>query len=379
MRVRGDTVKIWFFNLMPWASGGAPVPDVFPGRLYDREVGQELYEGFIEMFKRADDLGYDGLAFAEHHYSPMGMAPSPNLIAAAVATHTSHARIIPMGNCLPMHGHPVRLAEELAMIDVLSKGRLTSGFIRGGPRAYRAYGVDISQGRSMFEEAWDLIVKSWTEEEPFSWHGQHYHYDLVSIIPRPVQRPHPPIVEAAQTAESLEWCAQHRAPLMVGGMTMSQMADAFDYYREYARESCGWDPGPEFTGMSRGVYVSTTDAKARDEAEEYALTQYRSLSGRASGVQALNEARRTERSFAYRSEESRDDAPPPVEVGIEELMRQGYCCVGSPDTVIRWIKNLETQFGIGILLGSLPFGGMSPTLATKSLELFGREVLAHLR
>lgn len=362
-------MQVWFWNHMPWPHG----------TVYDRAAATNLYDSYVEMFRRADDLGYDGLAFAEHHSSKSGSAPSPNLIAAAIATHTSHARIVPMGNCLPMHGHPVRLAEELAMIDVLSHGRLTAGFIRGGASTYRAYSVDISQGRSMFEEAWELIVKAWTEDDPFSWQGEHYHYDAVSIVPRPVQRPHPPLAEAAQTAESIEWAARHHAPLLVGGLTMAQAADAFAHYRTYAQQECGWTPAPEHTGMSRAVYVGVTDAKAREEGEQHALVHH--VEGTERGVRSeeSNQVRRSDRSFAYRSDESKREAPPPVEAGLDELMRQGYCCVGSPDTVTRWVKELERRLQIGILLTPMPFGGMEPEQATRSLELFGKEVLPNLQ
>src|SRR5207248_10788405 len=130
---------------------------------------------------------------------PIALTPSPNVLAAAVATHTTNAKIVLMGNCLPLHGHPVRLAEELAMIDVLSGGRLVSGFLRGGAREYSAYGIDLETGREMFKEAWELIVKAWTDPEPFAWHSNNYDYDVVSILPRPIQHPHPPLITGANT------------------------------------------------------------------------------------------------------------------------------------------------------------------------------------
>jgi alkanesulfonate monooxygenase SsuD/methylene tetrahydromethanopterin reductase-like flavin-dependent oxidoreductase (luciferase family) len=105
-------------------------------------------------------------------------------MAAVLATQTERARIGLLGNCLPLHGHPVRLAEELAMIDVLSRGRLVSGFLRGNTREYQSYSVDLRRARGMFEEAWQLIVQAWTAPEPFAWHGDYYHYDTVSIVPR---------------------------------------------------------------------------------------------------------------------------------------------------------------------------------------------------
>jgi alkanesulfonate monooxygenase SsuD/methylene tetrahydromethanopterin reductase-like flavin-dependent oxidoreductase (luciferase family) len=205
-------VKVWLFDIMPWPYRQWEIPHPFPGRLFDRQLGKELYDGHLALYRRADELGYDGVCFAEHHYGTNSVDPSPNLMAAAVATQTSSCKLVVLGNCLPMHGHPVRLAEELAMIDVLSGGRLISGFIRGGGGEYYAYNVDITKGRAMFNEAADLIVKAWTEEEPFAWHSEHYDYDVVSILPRPIQQPHPPVICAANSAESIEFAAQHHYP-----------------------------------------------------------------------------------------------------------------------------------------------------------------------
>src|SRR5438477_7217922 len=174
-------MQVWLFDIMPWPYRQAEIPHPFPGRLFDRALGKELYDGHLALYRRADELGYDGVCFAEHHYGTNSVDPSPNLMAAAVARETSNCKLVIMGNCLPLHGHPVRLAEELAMIDVLSGGRLVSGFIRGGTREYESYSVDIRHGRELYEEAWELIVKAWTEDEPFAWHSEHYRYDVVSI------------------------------------------------------------------------------------------------------------------------------------------------------------------------------------------------------
>jgi alkanesulfonate monooxygenase SsuD/methylene tetrahydromethanopterin reductase-like flavin-dependent oxidoreductase (luciferase family) len=127
-------LEVWLFNICPWPYDIAKIGYPFPSSLYDAQRAMDLYEGAMAVDRRADELGFDGVCFAEHHYGRTAVSPSPNLLAAAVATHTERAKIVLMGNCLPLHGHPVRLAEELAMIDVMSGGRLVSGFIRGGTR-----------------------------------------------------------------------------------------------------------------------------------------------------------------------------------------------------------------------------------------------------
>ena len=373
-------MKVWLFDIMPWPYRQSEIPHPFPGYMYDRQLGKELYDGHLAMYQRADELGYDGVCFAEHHYGTNSVDPSPNLMAAAVATHTSSCKIVIMGNCLPMHGHPVRLAEELAMLDVLSNGRLVSGFIRGGGGEYFAYNIDVTKGRSMFTEAAELIVKAWTEDEPFAWHGEHYDYDVVSILPRPLQRPHPPVIMAGNSAESIEWAAQHRYPLFTSFSPTWQIAETFGYYRKYAADECGWTPTPEYMGVSRQCYVAETDAKAREEAEEHAMTFYKMLASpqKQAEMKEINAARNTERSFSYKTQ-GHTHLAQAADLTWESVQERGLLITGSPDTVIRKIKEQKDALGVGTFLSYLPFGSLEPKHAMKSLELFAKEVLPVLR
>jgi alkanesulfonate monooxygenase SsuD/methylene tetrahydromethanopterin reductase-like flavin-dependent oxidoreductase (luciferase family) len=372
-------MKVWFYHNSPWPFRRSEIPFPFPGEKFDRNRGPEVYNGYLDLYRLADELGFDGMTFTEHHYTKIGSVPSPNLMAAAAATHTSNAQLVIIGNCLPMHGHPIRVAEELALIDALSNGRLVSGFVRGGAREYYAYGIDIHKGREMFEEAWELIVRAWTDDEPFAWHGTHYDYDVVSIVPRPVQRPHPPIVLAGNTSESIEWVAQHKVPLILGNMSGPFMVDAFGYFQKYSEDECGWTPGPEHRIAALSLYVAETDAKARELAEGWVWDQYRELAGMYSAPQLreMNEARRTERSYAYQPAiaAARTDE---TEVSYDELVRGRYC-VGSPDTVTRRILDMKDKLDIGTLMPGMLFGGMRPADVEKSMELFAKEVMPAVR
>src|SRR5262249_40155722 len=153
---------------------------------------------------------------------------------------TSRTKIVLMGNCLPLHGHPVRLAEELAMLDVLSKGRVVSGVMRGGFVEWYAYYIDAASAREVFEEAYDLIVDCWVKKAPCDWNGKHLQYKGVSLVPRPIQQPHPPVIMAAATAESIEWCARKRLPMACSFGPTDSMMENYAYYREYAQKECGW-------------------------------------------------------------------------------------------------------------------------------------------
>jgi alkanesulfonate monooxygenase SsuD/methylene tetrahydromethanopterin reductase-like flavin-dependent oxidoreductase (luciferase family) len=347
--------------------------------MWDQGFASELYTETLAINRRADELGFDGVCFAEHHYGTTSITPSPNLTAAATATHTSNAKIVLMGNCLPLHAHPVRVAEELAMIDVMSGGRLVSGFIRGGVREYSAYGIEIRQGREMFQEAWDLIVKCWTDDEPFAWHGKHYDYDVVSILPRPLQEPHPQIILGGNTAESIEWAAQHHVPLLTSLSPTSQIIETFDYYRSYAAKECGWTPSAKHTGVSRHVYVSSSDKKAREEAADHVRLTFRAPGKRddAAEMNSGDSGRHTDRSFAYKTEEHQH-RPRANDMQYEQLERDGYIIVGGPDTVVRKIKEQQETLGVGTFIIYCPFGAMEPAETRRVVELFGKEVLPHL-
>jgi len=373
-------LEVWLFNIMPWPWQAAEIPYPFPARMFDGSRAQELYASGIAIDRRADELGFDGICFAEHHYGRTAASPSPNVLAAAVATHTERAKIVLMGNCLALHGHPVRMAEELAMIDVMSGGRLVSGFIRGGTREYQSYGINIRDGREMFEESWDLIIKAWTEDEPFAWHSAHYDYDVVSILPRPIQQPHPPIIMGANTAESIEWAARHRVPLITSLSPTPQIAETFNYYRGFAQDECGWSPTPDFNGWSRHLYVSTTDAKAREECEEHLQNTFGSQKAttEVADMRQRDSGRHTERSFAYKTEQH-EHRTIAERIDMDQLSEDGYIIVGSPETVTRRILDQQKALGAAIFIPYIPFGSMEPAQALKSVELFGKEVLPNLR
>src|SRR6266850_4627687 len=193
---------------------------------------------------------------------------SPNLMAAAIAQRTKRIKIGVFGNLAALHAHPVRLAEETAMLDVMSGGRLISGFVRGVPQEYLALSVPISEARERLNEAWDLIVKAWTTHEPFDWRGKYWHYDRVSIWPRPLQQPHPPIMMPADSDEGLETAARRRVGTGVAYRSVGRAKVAFEKYRAFAARH-GWTPGPEHCHLLRNVYVAETNQRARDEAEEH--------------------------------------------------------------------------------------------------------------
>jgi alkanesulfonate monooxygenase SsuD/methylene tetrahydromethanopterin reductase-like flavin-dependent oxidoreductase (luciferase family) len=384
-------MQVWVFDQFYYPqSSEHRLQFPFPGRYWDPKVGMQQYDDHLRYLRRADELGFDGVCLTEHHYTLHGL-PSPNVMAAAVARETSHAKLVLMGNCVPLHGHPVRLAEELAMIDVLSKGRLVSALLRGGFMEWYSYSVDPTTARERFEEAWDLITECWTSDEPFEWNGKHFHYENISITPRPVQKPHPPLVMAANTAESIEWCATKHVPLATSFAPTESMKENFEYFRKYAQSQCGWSPGPEYGMFSRQLYVAPTKAQAFEEAGEHLREFWREIPVARKlpeRVERYRNTLRTDRSFEYKKRktggaqflvealaaEGQDKGP-----NLEWLIDHGLAIIGDPDSVTEQIRYQQKQFGAGTFMIYAPFATLPLNLAMRSLELFAKEVLPNLR
>src|SRR5262249_53906029 len=210
-------MKVNWFHLMPYRW----LPDDFreryhgvwvdlPNALYDPERGHTLYNEYLDMLEYADQLGFDAVGVNEHHQNGYGMMPSPNLMAAALARRTSKAMILVMGNSLALYNPPTRVAEEFAMLDVISGGRLVAGFPVGTPMdTCYAYGQNPSQLREKYLEAHDLVIKAWTDAATFSWNGRYQQLRYVNTWPKPVQKPHPPVwIPGGGSIETWRWCAE---------------------------------------------------------------------------------------------------------------------------------------------------------------------------
>src|SRR2546426_423553 len=162
-------------------------------RYYDPKVGQQLYNQYLDQLEYAEKLGWDGMCVNEHHQNCYGTMPSPNVMAAMLVRRTTRAKIAILGNGLPLRENPLRIAEEIAMLDVASGGRVISGFVRGISAEYFSTGINPTHSRDRFYEAAELIVRSWTEEGPFPFDGRFYRYHYVNPWPRAIQKPHPPV------------------------------------------------------------------------------------------------------------------------------------------------------------------------------------------
>ncbi len=208
-------MRFFNFHLMPYPSlpkdYDGPAWITCPNELFDPAVGQEAYNRYLDELIYSEELGFDGVCVNEHHQNAYGTMPSPNLMAAILARQTKRVKIAVVGNALPLYDPPTRVAEEYAMIDNISGGRLIAGFVVGGGPEYYSFSINPALGREKFYEAHDIILKAWTEPGPQEYIGKHYKLRFLNTWPRPVQQPHPEIwIPGACSLETMEFVAKHR-------------------------------------------------------------------------------------------------------------------------------------------------------------------------
>ena len=370
------------FHLMPYrAVEGEAWP--FAEDSWDPERGARYYAEYLEQLEYAADLGFDGLGFNEHHFSAYGLQPAPIVTASYMAAKTDDVALGFFGNVLPVRRNPVRVAEEIAMIDNVSEGRVICGFPRGLAVEYLAYNVPHDESRDRLAEAWDLVVRTWTAEEPFDHHGEFFDFENVYAWPRPYQQPHPPLWMPATSEQSLRFAAEREAMIATAGPDAAAVGENFDAYTEIAESEFGWSPGPEDFSVTQPVYVAETDEQAREEAREHLQFFYQTL---FTGVH-LGEVARLMGDDRYdpdRREEYVENFPPRAEMAnnwsLENAIESGRALVGSPETVVAQLeRQQEATGGYGTLIGHFQFGTLPHELAKENLRRYAEEVMPEVR
>jgi alkanesulfonate monooxygenase SsuD/methylene tetrahydromethanopterin reductase-like flavin-dependent oxidoreductase (luciferase family) len=375
-------MKFVFFHLMPYPylpddfDEKYPSPSLtFPNRHFHRETGRRLYHRYLDELEHADRLGFDGIAVNEHHQTAYGLMPSPNLMAAALARRTERARIMVLGNAIGIRGNPLRVAEEIAMLDHLTDGRLVSGFVRGIGWEYFGHSINPTRSRDRFDEAHDLIIKAWTSDEMFQWISPNYEYRYVNIWPRPLQEPHPPIyIPGAGSTETMRFVAEHRYTYMSVYAPSRVVGRWFDGYRQAAAE-LGYVPEQDKIALSIPIYVAETDEQAHREARQHLLWLFRK--GLKQGPELMFPP-------GYMSQSSMRGLlmagmKPFAELTYEELLADGYAVVGSPDTVAARLRELHDELGFGQVIGLFALGDITHEETTRSMELFASQVMPAVR
>lgn len=331
-----------------------------PPACFDSEVARRSVQFGLELCDMADELGFDWVSLIEHHYSPRQLTPNPLLLAASLAPRLRHAKIAILGSTLPLL-NPVRLAEEYAMLDLLSGGRVIAGLIRGTAPEYTTYGTNPAESRGRYEEGVELILKAWTEPQPFGWEGEYYRFRTVSIWPRPVQQPHPPVFVSGNSRESGSLAARHHLGLALSFQPLPEARALVQHYRDEAARG-GWTPTADDIVVRGFVYVAETDAQAEAEAETYTF--------------GLNDGGRGLRANVRDMIGSGGVATVAKPGTLEQ---EGVRFFGNPDTVARKMRRLQDEVGAGTLDGIFISGRMPREKVHRSVELFGSEVLPQVR
>jgi alkanesulfonate monooxygenase SsuD/methylene tetrahydromethanopterin reductase-like flavin-dependent oxidoreductase (luciferase family) len=350
------------------------MPYPVPGWMWDRAIGQQLYADHMRFMRRVDELGFDGVLFTEHHYGPNGgLTPSPIALLAAASQVTERIKLVTMGIPLALYPHPVRVAEELALVDNLSNGRLVVGLISAGAPNLYAYNLAAAEERPLHHEAYDLIVRAWTDENPFEWHGEHYDYQCVSILPRPVQVPHPPVWTVASSEQSLQWAAQHRISLMSSGPN-EEAATRLNYYQQYAEKECGWTPTTANRGIAREFFIGRTKAEVEARAAEIFNQEGESAYGSTANAPELAALHRESRAVRTPVVQGAGPAEGRVRRSADAVQSGSYLA-GDPDTIADQIVQQQAICNAGVLVIRPELGARSLDEVAEGLELFAQEVL----
>jgi len=387
-------MKLMWFHLMPYTE----LPDDFRQKhpsvwvdihssLFDPKRAHLMYNDFMDELEYAAEVGFDAVCVNEHHSNGYGLMPSPNLIASSLARRTTDTALCVMGNSLALYNPPTRVAEEFAMIDCISGGRLIAGFPVGSPMdTCFAYGQNPSMLRERYYEAHDLIVKAWTEKETFAFNGRYNQQRYVNIWPRPIQNaPHPPIwVPGGGSVETWHWCAQMDyvyCYLSYYGYKAGQ-ATMDGFWGEMAR--LGKDRNPYRAGFLQFVGVAETREEALKlygPAAEYFYGRCLHIDPRFAGppgytteaTQRLGMQSQVTKAASY-SEKFKDR---PTDMAT--LVDAGYVIIGSPEEVATQLREVAVNLNVGNLMLLLQFGNMSKEISKYNTKLFADEVMPRLK
>jgi alkanesulfonate monooxygenase SsuD/methylene tetrahydromethanopterin reductase-like flavin-dependent oxidoreductase (luciferase family) len=264
-------VFVGYFNERPFQDRDAAWYKHFGGLMdlglsnsnYIPEIAADLHHRYFDEKLYIESLGFDGVMLNSHHSTPFCMGGGPmNLEAAILARITEKLKIVLLGNILPIWDDPMWLVEELGYIDVLSRGRLVSGWVRGTGRESISHNAQPPYNWERFQEAHDFIIKAWTTPGPFRWEGKHYQYRYVNPFVRPYSQPHPQIwIPGILSKSTVTWAAERRYPYVMLDSKLEMTAQAFDFYREQAREF-GFEAGPQHLGYMFKLHVDETEELA---------------------------------------------------------------------------------------------------------------------
>jgi alkanesulfonate monooxygenase SsuD/methylene tetrahydromethanopterin reductase-like flavin-dependent oxidoreductase (luciferase family) len=354
-------------------NGQLPAP--LGKRYFEPDVAIETYADHLDAWVEIERLGYDGIGVNEHHTTPYGLMNSPNLLVASAAQRTSRLKFLLYGNLLPVH-EPLRLAEEIAMLDCLSRGRVICGVARGIPREYRVFNIPMAESKARFDECFEIMRRAWTEEA-FTYEGRFHSYRDISIWPRPVQQPYPPVwLPVTGSKESIEWAAERNIPITPGVMAGAARDDIIRHYAACLGRH-GHRITPGHLNILADAYVADSKAQAVAEYGPHLLYFHNTL---LSFDHVVPDA-----ASGY----SGGLASPPPPAGssmmgrmssMEDVARRAETAAwGTPDEVAERLIEEAEATGAETLLVSLNRGAMPQEMFLNQIRRFGTEVLPRLQ
>lgn len=343
--------------------------------LFENPIGiseHEIVKQQMELMVEAENLGYDSVWPAEHHFSEYGYCGAPQVSLAAVAAQTSRLRLGTGVVVLPFH-HPVRVAEDFAFLDLLSDGRVDFGVGRGyQPTEYQGFGLDPTQSREIFDEGIQLVRKCWTEER-VTFHGRHYNVDDLCVRPKPLQKPHPPIYMACLSPETFALAGRYGFDVMcstVFGLTPELLRQGMKEYRE-ERRLAGLDAEGGRVACLIHVYAAETMERARKEFSDPVTWYYRTIAKYVAPPRGQAPVKGYE-SYA----ESRDLA---AVVEFDDLVDGPGMVCGDPAHCTEKLIDLAGDFGFDELLCWTRIGGLENRKVLGAMELLGGEIIPAVR
>lgn len=323
-----------------------------------------------ELMCEAEQLGFDSVWPAEHHFSEYGWCASPQVSLASIATRTSRIRLGTGIVVLPFH-NPLRVAEDFAFLDLLSDGRVDLGIGRGyQPLEFRGFGIDQSRSRDIFDEAVQVLQAAWTQDR-VTFHGEFYNVDDVEVRPKPLQRPTPPIWMACISFDTFELAGRYGFNILMGFAFGLKKKDAHECIARYrkAREAAGFDPDGGRIASLFQVYCADTMEAAHAEFKDPLLWYYHRISkyvAPAKGSVASYEPYAKTRDFA-------------AQVSFEDLLLGDGLICGDVAHCTEKLTELAVEYGFDELLCWTRIGGLDNSKVIRAMELMSGEVMPAVR
>jgi len=375
-----------------------------PNDRFDHVRAADDYNFWLDEYTAAEELGFDVLALNEHHGNPICMGSVQNIEASILARITNRARIALIGNPLPVNKHPLRLAEELATIDLVSRGRLISGWVRGAGSEQFFNNANPAYNRELLDEAHEFIIQAWTRPGPWRYEGKHFHYRHVNPWVLPFQKPHPPIwMPGVLSPETVLWAADRGYPYIGLGTAIAPTCELWDLYADRAAAN-GFQAGPENFGYVVPAFTADTEERAQELARGFVFGGGQNAFSRPEhtlppGYNSKAATRRlaeagaaattwTGLATARRANLLGDDRPAEEDLetvrmklhrGLDRAQDAHTVLVGTPDQVAAKAKRVLSIVRPGVLIFLHIQGPVSNEDRLRSLELLAQEVAPELR